>query len=666
MHTRTNNAPLWQPDGEQVTQAAIEHFRYWINQQHGLSLADYAQLHRWTVDNPETFWAAAAAFLGVRFYIPPAAVLERSQHAVDSRWFPGASLNFAQHLLHRSGEDVAIEFETETGRRGQWSHNQLRQAVSQLAQALRAAGVEKGDRIAAFLPNCPEAIIGMLATASIGAIWSSTSPDFGFQGVLDRFGQIEPKVLLAADGYYYNGKCHDSLNRVKAIAQSIPSLEKIVVLPFSQPADTLTAEVREVPNGVLWSDFVSRFDSHADITFEAVPFDHPLYILYSSGTTGKPKCIVHGAGRILLQHLKELKLHTGLQAGDKLFYYTTCGWMMWNWMASTLATDATLVLYDGSPFYPDGNRLFDLVDRYGITHFGTSAKWIQAVEKAGLKPRNTHSLDSLKTILSTGSPLMPENFEFVYDHIKSDVCLSSISGGTDICSCFALGNPALPVYAGELQCPGLGMDVKTLDENGRAIVNQPGELACGVPFVAMPVYFWNDPEYKRYKKAYFNRFQDQWQPDGIWCHGDRAEITPHGGLVIYGRSDATLNPGGVRIGTAEIYRQVEKLPEIIESIAVGQRWHGDERVVLFVVTAPGTTLDDDLRNKIRRQIRQNTTPRHVPAKILAVPEIPRTISGKIVELAVRDIIHGKTVDNLDALANPQALKHFENRPELAT
>ena len=666
MPTTMMDAPLWRPQPQRAEHATMTAFNRWINQRHDLSLKGYDELHHWSVENPETFWADAAAFLGVRLHTPAQATFEQGDHAVNTRWFPGASLNFAEHLLHRTGDDVAIECEKENGQRSQWSHNQLRQAVSQLAQAFRAMGIKKGDRIAAFLPNCPEAIIGMLAAASLGAIWSSTSPDFGFQGVLDRFGQIAPRVLLAADGYFYNGKRHDSLDKVKAIARSIPSLEKVVILPFSQPVDMVAAEIKTLSSGVLWPDFVSRFDPHVDIAYEIVPFDHPLYILYSSGTTGKPKCIVHSTGRILLQHLKELKLHTDLQAGDKLFYYTTCGWMMWNWMASALATDATLVLYDGSPFYPDGNRLFDLIDHYDITHFGTSAKWIQAVEKNSLKPRNSHSLASLKTILSTGSPLMPENFKFVYDHIKTDICLSSISGGTDICSCFALGNPTLPVYAGELQCPGLGMDVKVLDENGQAVTDQPGELACMVPFVAMPVSFWNDPEYRRYKKAYFNRFQDKWQPNGIWCHGDRAEITPHGGLIIYGRSDATLNPGGVRIGTAEIYRQVEKLPEITESIAVGQRWHGDERIILFVVTAPGVALDDALRDKIRRQIRQNTTPRHVPAKILAVPEIPRTISGKIVELAVRDVIHGKTVENLDALANPQALKHFENRPELAT
>ncbi len=658
-HSETT--PLWQPSEDRIEKAWITGLRHWLNRRHGLSLADYADLHEWSVCNPESFWADAAVFLGVRFHQPPAKVLEKGAHATESRWFPGARLNFAEHLLHRQDDSPAIAFEKENGERSSLTRKQLYQAVSQTAQALRQLGVKKGDRVAAFMPNCPQTLVAMLATTSLGAIWSSTSPDFGIQGVLERFRQIKPKVLFAADGYFYNGKQHDSLAKVRAIAEVIESIETCVIVPFvsSQPSlDGLTA-------AQSWPDFLRPHDAAAAIEFVPVEFDHPLYILYSSGTTGQPKCIVHGTGRILLQHLKELKLHTDLQAGDKLFYYTTCGWMMWNWMASALATDASLVLYDGSPFYPDGNRLFDLIDRYGITHFGTSAKWIQAVEKAGLEPVKSHRLDSLKTVLSTGSPLMPENFEFVYRHIKHDLCLSSISGGTDICSCFALGNPTLPVYAGELQCKGLGLDVKVLDENGQAVTGQPGELACGVPFPAMPVFFWNDPGHRRYKKAYFDRFQAQWPPNGIWCHGDRAEITAHDGLIIYGRSDATLNPGGVRIGTAEIYRQVEKLPEILESIAVGQQWHGDERVVLFVVTADGVTLDDALRDKIRQHIRQNTTPRHVPAKILSVPAVPRTLSGKIVELAVRDTIHGKPVENRDALANPEALDHFANRPELA-
>jgi len=658
----TSDKPLWQPPAQRIEKAQLTAFRHWLNRRHGLALDDYAQLHAWSVQSPESFWPSAAEFLGVRLSTPATAVLEKGSHAVETRWFPGATLNFAEHLLRQRDNSLAIEFENENGDAFSLTRQELHQAVSQTAQALRQLGVKKGDRVAAFMPNCPETLIAMLATASIGAIWSSTSPDFGIQGVLDRFGQIAPKVLFSADGYFYNGKRHDSLGKVKAITDAIESIEKTVVVPFSQPQPDL----RMLPKAELWADFISPYGTDEKIDFEPVAFDHPLYILYSSGTTGKPKCIVHGTGRLLLQHLKELKLHTDLQAGDKLFYYTTCGWMMWNWMASALATDASLVLYDGSPFYPDGSRLFDLIDRYGITHFGTSAKWIQAVEKAGLKPRQSHSLKSLETLLSTGSPLMPENFEFVYRDIKQDLCLSSISGGTDICSCFALGNPTLPVYAGELQCKGLGLDVKILDEKGDAVTGQPGELACAVPFPAMPVFFWNDPDFARYKKAYFDRFQDKWAPEGIWCHGDRAEITAHDGLIIYGRSDATLNPGGVRIGTAEIYRQVEKLPEIVESIAVGQQWQGDERVVLFVVTAEGVALDDALRDKIRRQIRQNTTPRHVPAKILSVPAIPRTISGKIVELAVRDTIHGKTVENRDALANPEALDYFANRPELAS
>ena len=573
---------------------------------------------------------------------------------LDAQWFPGASLNFAEHLLRRRDGHPALVAIGEDGSREQLSHAQLAAHVAGLQRALHNAGVGIGDRVAAFMPNTWQTVVGVLATASLGATWSSCSPDFGTQGVIDRFGQIEPKVLIAAAGYRYAGKQLDLTDKLNEILPQLPSLERLVIVPYSRDEASPT-DYKSVALTTLWQDF---YQPGGAPQFTPVPFDQPLYILYSSGTTGVPKCIVHGVCGTLLQHVKELGLHTDLGPDDTLFYYTTCGWMMWNWLISGLALGATLVLYDGSPFHPEPARLIDLIDAEDISIFGTSAKFIAALEKAGVRPRESHKLSSLKVILSTGSPLAHESFEYIYRDVKRDLCLSSISGGTDIVSCFALGNPTLPVWRGELQCKGLGMDVQVWNDNGQALTGEKGELVCARHFPSMPVGFWNDADGEKFRAAYFATFP------GVWAHGDYAEETAHGGLVIHGRSDAVLNPGGVRIGTAEIYRQVEKVPQVLESIVIGQDWQGDVRVVLFVRLRDGVTLDDTLREEIRRVIRANTTPRHVPAKIIQVADIPRTLSGKIVELAVRNVVHGRPVKNTDALANPQALELYRSLAEL--
>jgi acetoacetyl-CoA synthetase len=588
----------------------------------------------------------------VLFDKPADTILARPQNIMDAGWFAGSELNFAKHLLRERGSHTAIVFCGEDGSRREMSFDDLRSAVTEIAARLRAAGVIEGDRVAGFLPNCPEAIIAMLAASSIGAIWSSCSPDFGVSGVVDRFGQIEPKVLFATNGYVYNGKRIDSLPVVAGVVERIPSISTTVIAAFLSDADTSVA----TQDTVSWDEF--RIAGQ-ELTFQPVEFNHPLYIMYSSGTTGVPKCIVHGHGGSLLQHLKEHALHTDISTADRLFYFTTCGWMMWNWLVTGLASGATLVLFDGSPFCNDGHVLWEMAEREGITVFGTSAKYISALEKAGVRPVDDYQLSRLRAILSTGSPLAPESFDYVYDAIGKDVQLASIAGGTDLLSCFAIGNPILPVRRGELQCRGLGMAVQIFDESGNAVIEERGELVCTRPFPSAPVCFWNDADNARYRAAYFERFS------GVWAHGDFAELTQNGGLIIHGRSDSVLNPGGVRIGTAEIYRQVEKLDEVVESIAIGQDWEDDVRVVLFVVLRPGIALDDDLCNRIRRVIRTNTTPRHMPAKIVAVTDIPRTKSGKIVELAVRSVVHGETVKNTEALANPEALELFRDIAELS-
>jgi acetoacetyl-CoA synthetase len=579
------------------------------------------------------------------------------------RWFTGARLNFAENLLRHRDDREALVSWTERGVRQRLSYRQLAEAVAAFAGFLRGRGVAVGDRVAGFVPNIPEAVIAMLATASIGAVWSSCSPDFGVAGVLDRFGQIAPKILVTADGYRYGGTPVDSLDRVRQIVGQLPSVEQIVVVPHLRVGDF--AESVPVPllhGAVSWDEALAE-GIGTPLRFERLPFDHPLYIMYSSGTTGLPKCMVHGAGGTLLQHLKELLLHTDLRRDDRILYFTTCGWMMWNWMVSSLAVGATVVLYDGAPILRNRTVMWDLVAAERLTVFGTSARWIALTEKEGRRPRETHEIGALRVMLSTGSPLAPASFDYVHDAVKADLRLSSISGGTDIISCFALGDPTRPVRRGEIQTRGYGMAVEVWGEDGRpVVVGERGELVCTAPFPSMPVAFWNDPDGSRYRAAYFDVYP------GVWRHGDWAELTADGGLVISGRSDATLNPGGVRIGTAEIYRQVERLPEIVESLVIGQEVEtkrgADVRIVLFVRLREGLVLDDGLRDRIRREIRERTTPHHVPRKIVQVPDIPRTISGKITELAVRDVVHGRPVTNLDALANPEALEHFRNRLEL--
>jgi len=614
---------------------------------------DYEALYQWSIDDSAAFWEALCKFCDIHFVKPPQTVLKRPADIMDAGWFDGSQLNYAEHLLRHEGGREALVFSGENGERRALSFDELREAVAAVAAGLKNAGVVKGDRVGGYLPNCPEAIIAMLATTSIGAIWSSCSPDFGVTGVVDRFGQIEPKVLFTAEAYFYNGKRFDCLGTVAQIVSAIPAIERTVVVPFAGG----DVDVSGVGNAETLESFS---EPDARLVFEPVAFDHPLFIMYSSGTTGVPKCIVHGHGGTLLQILKEHVLHCDTGPGDRLFYFTTCGWMMWNWLVTGLATGATLLLFDGSPFYSDGRVLWQMAEREKLTVFGTSAKYISALQKAGVRPRDEFELQDLRAVLSTGSPLAPESFDFVYDAIGSDLQLSSIAGGTDIISCFVLGNPTLPVRRGEIQCRGLGMAVAFFDDDGNALLEERGELVCTRPFPSAPVGFWNDPGNERYRSAYFEKYP------GIWAHGDFAELRRTGGVVIHGRSDAVLNPGGVRIGTAEIYRQVEKLDEVVESIAVGQDWDDDVRVVLFVILRPGVELDDALRDRIRRVIRENTTPRHVPAKIVAVPEIPRTKSGKIVEIAVRSVVHGEEVKNTEALANPEALEHFRDIPELST
>jgi len=645
--TLADNKILWSPSDERVQNSAM--YRFMKSQ----SCDSYAELQSWAINNSAAFWQAVCDFGEVRFTKEASVVVHQPGDMTTAEWFKDAELSFPEHVLRQTGSRPAIIFRGENGARRALSYDELRSQVASISAGLRDAGVVKGDRVAGFLPNCPEAIVAMLAATSIGAIWSSCSPDFGINGVVDRFGQIAPKVLFCADGYFYNGKRFDSLDAVGGVLKQISSIEKTVVVPFTRD----DVDIGGLGNGVMWQDIMVP---NARLNCTPTEFNHPLYIMYSSGTTGVPKCIVHGAGGTLIQHIKEHSLHCDIGPGDRVFYFTTCGWMMWNWLVSALTAGATIILYDGSPFLDDGRGLWKMAEDEAVTVFGTSAKFISALEKAGVRPRDEFDLPALKTILSTGSVLAPESFDYVYDAISAEVQLSSISGGTDIISCFAGGNPLLPVRRGELQCLALGMQVQIYNDDGEAVIGQNGELVCSNAFPSMPVGIWNDPDDQKYHAAYFDRFP------GVWAHGDYAEITPNGGMVIYGRSDAVLNPGGVRIGTAEIYRQVEKLDEVLESIAIGQDWDDDVRVVLFVHLRDGISLDAALQGKIRAVIRENTTPRHVPEKIVEVEEIPRTISGKIVELAVRNVVHGRAVKNMDALANPDALRHFKNRQELAS
>ena len=646
--------PLWQPSPEAVAEANMTAFMTRAAAQWDTEFADYQVFRRWSVTENEKFWQTLWDFGGVIASSRGDLVVADKTKLPGARWFPEARLNFAENLLRRRDDSIAMVFRGEDQVRRTLTFNELYDQVSRLAQALAAAGINPGDRVGAFMPNMPETMMAMMASASLGAIWSSCSPDFGSKGVIDRFGQIAPKVLFTADGYFYAGKQHDSLERAGTIADQLPSLETVVVVPYVDQ----TPDPGGLPGGVLLDDFVAPH-SPGDIAFRQMDFNAPLYILYSSGTTGRPKCIVHGAGGTLLQHLKEHQLHCDVKPGDRLFYFTTCGWMMWNWLASGLASGATLMLYDGSPFHPDGNTVFNFAAEERFSQLGTSAKFIDAANKAGIKPAQSHDLLALRTIMSTGSPLVAESYDYVYRDIKADLCLASISGGTDIVGCFAGGNPIAPVWRGELQTLALGMDVEVFDAAGQPLRGDKGELVCRNSFPSMPVAFWDDEDGAKYNAAYFEVYP------GVWRHGDWCEITHHEGMIIYGRSDAVLNPGGVRIGTAEIYRQVEQLDEVLEALIIGQDWDNDVRLVLFVCLVEGLELDGELAERLRRQIRDNTTPRHVPARIVQVADIPRTISGKIVELAVRDVVHGREVKNRDALANPEALELYRDLPELA-
>jgi acetoacetyl-CoA synthetase len=644
---------LWIPDEKRIHEANMTAFMRLAGRKAGREFASYDELYKWSVEQIPAFWELIWEYGEIISSRPYEQVAGDLSLMPGCEWFAGARLNFAENLLRWRDDRVALIFKGENRKAQRITYRELYRQVAALSGALRKAGIKTGDRVAGFMPNMIETVAAMLATTALGAIWSSCSPDFGVQGALDRFGQIEPRLLFTADGYYYTGKEFDSLQKVRQLVREIPSIEKVVVVPYTRAQPDLEG----LPGAEVFPAFAASGGA-GEIDFAQLPFDHPVYIMYSSGTTGAPKCIVHGAGGTLLQHLKELMLHTDLKADDVIIYYTTCGWMMWNWLVSSLAVGATLVLYDGSPFYPDPGALFRLVQDEKITIFGTSARYLASLEQAGARPGAEYDLASLKTILSTGSPLSRESFAYVYREIKRDLCLSSISGGTDIISCFVLGNPLLPVYPGELQCRGLGMKVEVFDEDGQPVVSQKGELVCTAPFPSMPVYFWNDPDGAKYRAAYFEAFP------GIWHHGDYMELTETGGAIIYGRSDATLNPGGVRIGTAEIYRLIETIPAVADSLVVGQKWDNDDRVILFLKMAPGETFDEALAAEIKKAIREKITPRHVPAKIIQIADIPYTINGKKVEIAVRKVIHREAVLNREALANPESLDLYRDLPEL--
>jgi len=645
---------LWRPDPAQVAESRVEEFRRMAEESLGRRFEDYNALYRWSLDAPEEFWSSLWQFLDIVAARPWDSAVVRSDRMRETRFFTGTRLNFAENLLRHSEKSVALVYRDENGHRLEWSAEELRQQVADTAAGLRAAGVTTGDRVAGFVPNHPYALVAMLATTSIGAVWSSCSPDFGVSGILDRFGQIEPKILFTADGYRYNGKTFDSVGRVQDFAAKLPSIEKTVVFP--NLGDTVN--VGDDSGCVALSDFQVK---GAALEFEQLSFDHPVFILFTSGTTGVPKCIVHHAGGALIQLMKDHQLHCDLGINDRLFFFSTCGWMMWNWLVTGLASGCTIVMYDGSPLptaQPD--ILWQIAADEGVTAFGAGARYYASVEQQGIVPAQSFDLSKLRLLMSTGSVLAPESYDFLYQNVKADVLLASVTGGTDILSAFALGVPTQPLHRGEIQCRALGMAVDVFDDNGNSLVGERGELVCTQPFPSMPLKFWNDPGDERYDEAYFNKFEN------TWCHGDFAEITERGGMIIHGRSDAVLNPGGVRIGTAEIYRQVDKIDAVVDSVCVGQNWDNDVRVVLFVVLEPDTLLTAELEATIRQSIRKNATPRHVPAKIVAVPDIPRTRSGKTAEIAVRDTINGKAIGNTTALENPESLEYFRDRGELST
>ena len=639
--------PLWTPSQASIDAANMTRFIVQVNQRHDLSINDYDALYQWSIDQKETFWSELWDFCGI-IGDKGERILIDGEDIEKAQWFPDATLNFAENLLRTNNDEIAIYFRAEDQVDYSLTYRELYDQVASVADWLKSNGLKPGDRVAAYLPNMPETVVAMLAATSLGAVWTSTSPDFGEDSVIDRFSQTEPRFLFTVDGYFYNGKQHDIGNKIKSICAQLPSVEQVVQIDLAGFGNQVGA--------VDWSEIIAK--PVAQIEFVACNFNDPLYVLYSSGTTGKPKCITHKVGGTLIQHLKEQMLHCDIHPGDRVFYFTTLGWMMWNWLVSALSCKAALVLYDGSPLYPDGEVLWRYAEDIELTIFGTSAKYIDAMKKAGLRPLGKFDLSALRTIASTGSVLAPESFDYVYQSIKHDVCLASVSGGTDIASCFVISCPLLPVYRGEIQCRGLGMAVEVYDDDGNPVRNEKGELVCTQTFPSQPVYFWADASGEKYHNAYFARF------DNVWHHGDYVMLTDHNGIIVYGRSDATLNPGGVRIGTAEIYRHVEQLNEVVESIVIGQDWEDDVRVVLFVVLRPGITLDEALESRIRRTVREKCTPRHVPSKIVQVSEIPRTKSGKIVELAVRDMVHDRPVKNVHSLANPEALELYRNLPQL--
>ena len=644
---------LWQPSKERRTQSNMYRFMNFINKRHGRDFEEYEPFHQWSIENIPDFWAAMWEFAGIIASTPYSKVVDDLNKMPGARWFIDARLNFAENLLRHRDDQIALTFKGEARDSVRMTYRQLYSEVARVAISLKEAGVLVGDRVVGFMPNMPQSIIAMLAAASIGATWSSCSPDFGIKGVLDRFGQIKPKILFTADGYFFKGKEIDSLERISKISKALPSIEKVIVVPYTQQ----NPDLRHIPDAIHYADFLTP-EPDPEINFEQLPFDHPLYIMYSSGTTGLPKCMVQSAGGILIHHIKELMLHTDLKREDTIFYFTTCGWMMWNWLTSSLSVGATLVLYDGNPFYPHPDVLWKMAQDEKITVFGTSAGYIAALQNTEIKPDDLYDLTSLRSVLSTGSPLSVEGFEFIYREVKADLQLASIAGGTDLNGCFGLGNPLGSVYAGELQCRGLGMNVHAFNEEGKSVINQKGELVCTTPFPSMPIYFWDDPDGKKYHAAYFDVYPN------IWRHGDFIKISEHGGMVMYGRSDTTLNPGGVRIGTSEIYRQIEQMEEIEDSVVVSQNWKNDVRIILFVKLPDRVELTEELKQKIVSNIRSNISPRHVPAKILSVPDIPYTLNMKKVELAVKNIIENQPVLNKDALINPEALDFYAELKEL--